>query len=279
MTIIFKAKTVNGYCMKILSELFQHNLKMAYFRINSQGIFLRMMDPKRRILIDLVLKANKFNFYKFKSPEENLFVGINLSSLHKTMKTIKKNDSVVWKIEGTRPHDLIIRVIPKENPTRISESVIKIQDAQHLVLDLPEGYGKSVNLPSSDFQKAYKDVSSVGSNFINITSKGFQIRFSSGESSLIPKSVSFGEAGDTDEDSDSEEGEEEPYSENYETEQLSKITKVSALGPHMQIYARNNLPLLIKTSVGYIGRISVYLRSKEQLEKEKEESEEEEDEE
>jgi len=277
MTIIFKAKTVNGYCMKILSELFQHNLKTAFFRINAQGIFLRMMDPKRRILIDLVLKANKFNFYKFKSPEENLFVGINLTSLHKTMKTIKKNDSVVWKIEGARPNNLIIRVIPKENPTRISESIIKIQDAQHLVLDLPDGYGKSVNLPSSDFQKSYKDVSSVGSNFINITSKGFQIKFSSGENSLIPKSVSFGEAEETDDDSDSEDEEETPYNQNYETDQLSKITKISSLGPHMQIYARSGLPLLFKTSVGHIGRISIYLRSKEQIEREKEESEDEEE--
>lgn len=274
MTIIFKAKTADGYSMKILSELFQHNLKTAFFRINEKGIFLSMFDPKRRILIDLALKANKFNFYKYKSHEENLFIGINLSQLHRTMKSIKKKDSLVLKIVSTQPNSLIIRVIPKDNPTRISESIVKFQDAQHIESELPIGYSRPVNLPSSDFQKACKEVAIAG-NVINVTSKGFQIKFTCDGSSLLHKSVSFGEAEDSDAESDSDDEEEIPYNQNFDAEQLLRITKISGLGTDMQIFAKTNLPLLFKSSVGHIGRISIYLRSKEQIEKEKDESDEE----
>ena len=50
MSIYFKAKTREGYSIKILAELLQHNIKTACFKITKEGIFLRMMNSHRRIL-------------------------------------------------------------------------------------------------------------------------------------------------------------------------------------------------------------------------------------
>ena len=65
MTILFKAKTQQAYCIKILGELLSNNIKTGCFVIDETGIFLRMMDHHRKILIDLALHAENFTIYKF----------------------------------------------------------------------------------------------------------------------------------------------------------------------------------------------------------------------
>jgi hypothetical protein len=88
MTIIFKAKTTEGYSMKICTELLQNNIKTACFEIDEAGIRLRMMDHHRRVLIDLDLQSENFTLYKFKH-HEKLFICINRSHFHKMVKAIK----------------------------------------------------------------------------------------------------------------------------------------------------------------------------------------------
>ena len=53
MPQLFKAKTNEGYTMKILAELLQHNIKTACFDIDDKSIRLRMMDSHRKILLDV----------------------------------------------------------------------------------------------------------------------------------------------------------------------------------------------------------------------------------
>ena len=80
MPLLFKAKTQEGYTIKILAELLQHNIKTACFVIDNQGIKLRMMDSQRYILLDVDLMADNFSIYKFRDEKRTL--GINLNHLH-----------------------------------------------------------------------------------------------------------------------------------------------------------------------------------------------------
>ena len=52
------------------------------------------------------------------------------------------------------------------------------------------------------------------------------------------------------------------YEEDFETEQLTRITKLAGLNSTMQIYPKNNLPLMFKTQIGSLGKIAIYLKSK-----------------
>jgi len=49
----FYCKISEGHVIKILIELIQNNIKNGCFIINEKGIFLKMTDSNRRILIDL----------------------------------------------------------------------------------------------------------------------------------------------------------------------------------------------------------------------------------
>jgi len=256
MTVLFKAKTQEAYVIKILAELLSNNIKTGCFVIDENGIYLCMMDSHKTILIDLVLKAENFSIYKFNS--KKMYLGINLVHFHRMARSIKKKDSIELFIEERCPNDLGIKVIPKEN-NRTTISYVKIQSIQNLDIDIPVGYGKPIIVNSSDFQKMIKEMSSIGTT-MKVISSNHKIEFSCNAGGILKRKVQFGE---DDEDDDVSAYE---YSQDFITEQLCRITKLSGLGSNMQIYTGK--PLLFTSNVGNLGKISIYIKSKEQIDTE-----------
>jgi len=267
MTVIFKAKTHCAYTIKILAELLQNNIKTACFELDKDGIKLSMMDHHETILIKLYLESENFSLYKFKLKEKK-FLGVNLSHFHRMLKSIKKKDSLQLFIDDKFPNDLGIKVIPKEN-NRITTSFIKIQEKQNISIEVPTGYDKPVIVPSSEYQKMCKDMSHIG-NMIRVTSKNFHIKFICNAGGVMKRNVEFGEMSDSDDDDDhNDESKATEYVDDFDTEQLSRITKMAGLASNMQIYPKLKKPLLFKSSVGSLGKISIYIKSKDQIEKDK----------
>lgn len=265
MTVIFRAKTPEGYVIKIIAELLQNNIKTAYFKINETGIYLCMTDSNRTILIDLKLHAHNIEVYKFK-PTKDMFIGINLSHFHKMLRSIKKCDSIELFINDNAPNDLGIKVIPKQN-NRVTTSFIKIQDIQNLSIDIDGEYDRPIIVPSGEFQKMCKGMSHIG-NTVNISARAFQISFVCDAGSVMKRVTEFGELDNNDSDSDEEDSKEVYYEDEFTTEQLMKITKLSGLGKNIKIYPKAGLPLLFTSSVGTLGEISIYIKSKTLLERE-----------
>ena len=265
MKSVFKAKTQEGHIIKILTELLQHNIKTGCFLINSTGLYLRMMDTHRKILLNIELLAENFTIYKFKSAEE-LNIGLNMGHFYKMLKSIKKKDSLVLSIKENDLTNLYIKVIPKEN-NRISTSVIKIQNTQNITIPLPTNYEKLVIVPSPEYQKMCKEMSHIG-NTIRVKSRGFYIKFSCDAGGIYSREVTFGElsTGDNGEDSSDDEDGQQEYSHDFDAEQLSRIIKISGLSGNMQIYPCEGNPLLFKSLIGGLGKISIYIKSKEQIE-------------
>ena len=264
MTVIFKAKTHCAYTIKILAELLQNNIKTACFEIDEDGVKLCMMDHHRTILIQVSLESENFTLYKFKC-KDKLFLGINLNHFHKMLKSIKKKDSMQLFINDDSPNDLGIKVIPKEN-NRITTSFVTIQEIQTIDIDIPEGYGKPIIVPSSEYQKMCKDMAHIGS-MINVVARNFHIKFRCNAGGVMKRHVEFGEMGDSDDQEEDDDNVVE-YNQDFDTEQLSRITKMAGLSTSMQIYPKQGKPLLFKSAIGSLGKISIYIKSKDLIEKE-----------
>jgi len=265
MPISFKAKTGEAYNMKVLAELLTNNLKTGCFEVNEDGISLRMMDHHRKTLIDIDLQSENFSVYKFKN-KSKMYIGLNLNHFHRMLKSIKKKDSMQLYIDDEHPTDLAIRAIPKEN-TRKTTSYVKIQSIQNLEIDIPTGYGKPVIVLSSEFQKMCKDMLSIGTT-IKVNAKNFHINFSCDAGGILKRKVEFGEVEDSDNEDDDSENQVE-YNQEFSTEQLVRITKISGLSTRLQIFTANGLPLLFRSNVGSLGKISIYIKSKELIENER----------
>lgn len=262
MAPVFRCKTQDAYVLKVLCELLQNNLRKACFELSENGIKLCMSDHYHQILIHLDLQSDNFSVYKFK--EDKKYIGINLVHLHKMLKTIKKKDSLELFIDDDHPEDLGIRVYPKENNSRVTTSKVRIQSMQYIDTEFPTGYGKPVIVPSSEYQKMTKELNTIGST-ITIYSKGFFIKFLSDPSNTYSKDVKFGEEINEDDDCDDDNKE---YTQEFQTEMLNRIAKISGLSNNMQIFPKEGLPLLFKSSVGSLGKISIYVKSKQQSENE-----------
>lgn len=260
MPIIFKAKSHEAYCLKILAELLTNNIKTGCFEIDETGISLCMMDHHRKILIDLHLYAENFSVYKFKT--KKMYLGINMNHFHKMLKSIKKKDSIQLYIDSDYPTDLAIKVIPKEN-NRVTTSYVKIQSIQNLVIDIPTGYDKPVIVSASEYQKMCKDMGNIG-NTMMVTSKNFHIEFNCDAGGILKRTVQFGEVDDSDDEK--EENNIEEYKQEFVTEQLCRITKLAGLGANIQIFPGK--PLLFRSNIGNLGKISIYIKSKQQIDSE-----------
>lgn len=267
MSNIFRCKTPEGNIMKSLFELLQSNIKTSCFRIDKKGIFLRMTDhgspdQQKKFLIDLSLYNENFALYKFKA-HQHMFIGVNQSYLYKLAKNIKKKDSITLFISNDKPSDLSIKITPKDK-NRITVSTIKIQNIQNLEIDLPDGYDKPVIVPSAELQKILKEMSNIGST-ITVVSKKYRIKFLCNAGSVYSREVVFGETESDDEESDDEEKETE-CSQEFDTEQLTRIAKIASLSNTMQIYQKDGLPILFRSAIGSLGKISIYVKSRSQLE-------------
>jgi proliferating cell nuclear antigen PCNA len=256
MTIIFNAKTTDAYHIKILVELLTNNLKVAHFEIDEVGIRLCMMDSNRKILIDLFMLAENFSSYKYKG--KKMYLGINLNHFHRMLKSIKKKDSLQLYIDDDTPNRLNIKVIPKEN-NRLTTSSLTIQAVQELAIEIPQGYGKPVIVSSSEFSKALKDICSIGVN-TTVISKNFHITFKCESGGILERIVEFGENESVDDSTDKE------YKQDFITEQLLRITKIAGLSTQIKIFPGK--PLLFRSNIGNLGEISLYIKSKEQIEDE-----------
>lgn len=253
MSKIFQCKTNEGHIVKTLSELLQNNIKSGCYEITSSGINMRITDANKRILIDL--RLNHENFVLFKT-KKTISIGINQSHFYKMLKSIKKKDSITLFIDEETPLDLGIEIVPKEK-NRVTTSFVKIQNIQNLDIDLPSGYEKPILIPSNEFQKMIKDMNNIG-NIIQVRSKFRQVNFKCDAESVYKREVLFGEH--------DLEYEFPEIVQEFDTEMLTRISKISGLNTTMQIHQCKGLPLKISSTVGNLGVIDIYLKSKDQIE-------------
>jgi proliferating cell nuclear antigen len=191
---------------------------------------------------------------------ESMFIGVNLSHFKKMLKPIKKKDSIELIIFSDDAENLCIKIIPKEGG-KVTTSFIKIQTIQNIDLELPTGYKDYVAIPASDYQKMCKDMESISQN-IQIKATKSTVRFTADMSCVYSRSIIFGEGSD--------EGQDIIYCQHFESDKMNNLGKISSLGAstvnHIHIYFNQSLPILFKTSVGTLGKIGIYIKSKEQIE-------------
>jgi proliferating cell nuclear antigen PCNA len=272
MTTIFKCKTSEAYQIKVLAELLSNNLTTGCFEVTNDGITLRMFDKPKRTLVDLVLEADNFSPYRFKL-DEKFWLGLNLHHFHRMLKSIKKKDSLQLAIKSDNLNGLDIRTIPKEH-TRMTTSSIRIQNVQNVEVDVPSGYGRPIIVPSPDFQKMCKELSSIGSTNICVESRNFYMDFIADADNILKRRVRLGETDFSDNESDEEESGVAIYSATFSADQFTRISKIAGLHTSMQIFpGSEDRPILFRSGVGTLGRISIYIKSKELLERELDQSE------
>lgn len=255
---LFKAKTKEGFILKVLGELLQNTLKFAPFRFTENGIFLRQADQKREQLIDI--SFNKENFVIYKCSKNINFI-VNAYNFYKMLKNIKKKDSVTIFITEEKPDMLGITVEQTDENNKIT-TYIKITTNIVEDIGLPEGYSNPIIMNHKEFQKM-KNLQNISQQIL-IESKPGYIKFFCDGGELYTREIIIGE----EDDDEYEEKEVQLYKQNFYTHHLTLLTKCAGLSGNVQIFTHEDLPLKIKMNLGNIGELIVYIKSKEMIEEE-----------
>jgi proliferating cell nuclear antigen PCNA len=258
MTVLFRARTSEGFNFKILGEILHNTLKTISIHITKEGIFSKMIDVHKKLLIDIKLLSTNFSQYVLNT--DSLLFGVNISHLYKIISSLKKKDSLILQIMEESPNELQIIVTPRERDhTEVSR--ISIQNIQSLDIDVPENYNHPVHVSSSKFQKMCKDMLNIGKE-IHVYGNEQFVMFECETPGIYKKQIHFGEEPE-DPESSPHMVTDNPSDVHYyfDAEQLVRISKISSLAPLLHVYLNHSLPLLIKSQVGSLGTISIFIKS------------------
>jgi proliferating cell nuclear antigen len=262
MSIVFKAKTQEGFTFKILADLLQKCVKNVSFVVEEHGITMCTIDDKGHELIDCVLDKGGFSVYKF---TKKIYLGISACHFYKTFKSVKKKDSICMQIMSDDENELRVKIIPS-NGSNYAQLYIPISDeVQNIAVDFPTGYGTHILIPGKDYQKACKEMSSI-SNTIKVETAGHGLFFRSGNDSTLTRNEFLG-----DDDKECEDENKEKFRETFSTACLSRFMKMAKLADNIQVYAKTGLPLYFRLPVGGLGIMKICIKSHERIAEEEKE--------
>ena len=273
MTLL-SIKTKEGHSFKVLIELIQKYIKDGCWIINKDGMFLSGMDTKTTNGTKMiVVNLNRFNFTKYKCPDEPIVISMNMLHFYRMLKPIKKKDNTLTLyIEENEEHKLYITINQSgETQKRGNLSHINISNARPQSFQPPEDYADPIVITSKDFQQI-KTLNKV-SKQMELVIRGRAIDLICNRDDVMSRSITLGDTDDDDDDQTDENEDVEEYRHKFDSDQILDLTKIASTSNNVQIYTSPDNPIHFKMNVGTLGTVGVYIKSKEMIDNEDTEQE------
>jgi proliferating cell nuclear antigen len=249
-------KTVQSNAFKTLVEALKDILTDTNIKFDETGLKIIAMDTSQTVLVHLKLEAKNFEIYECKT---KFVIGLSMINFFKLIKTMTNNDTLELSVMESNPNLLNIRYENGEKNT-ITKYKLNLIDLKEDEIEIPPAHFSSIlTMPSSDFQKVCRDMSNLSST-IEIKSIGNSLMFSCVGDFATQETI-FGE-GSGSLSFTKTTGEEEIIQGYYNLKHLILFTKCTNLCNSIELYMRNNYPLVIKFAVGSLGYLKMCLAPK-----------------
>ncbi|XBI93294.1 hypothetical protein VPH35_030165 [Triticum aestivum] len=202
---MLELRLVQGSLLKKVLEAIKELVTDANFDCSGTGFSLQAMDSSHVALVALLLRSEGFEHYRC---DRNLSMGMNLGNMAKMLRcagnddiiTIKADDgsdTVTFMFESPSKHPAAPLYISFRWPSslavgvdgnrglggstdqdKIADFEMKLMDIDSEHLGIPDSeYQAIVRMPSSEFSRICKDLSSIGDTvIISVTKEG--VKFS-----------------------------------------------------------------------------------------------------
>jgi proliferating cell nuclear antigen len=258
---VLTIKTVQIAPFRILMTALKDILLDTNIVFTKEGIKIINMDKTHTILVHLNLKAENFEFYQ--CSYDKIIIAVNMLHLFKLINSIDNDDTLTIYIEKDDYNDGVVSELGlKFENGDIKQSKIqklKLIEPEEEQMDLPDiKYSSVINMPSSDFQKIVRDLANI-SEKLEIKSVGEELIFkccgqyakaeirrseTSGTNSMQflqkqnPDDIIQGE---------------------FSLKNLVYFIKCTNLCSQIEIFLKNNKPLIVKYNVASLGEIKLCL--------------------
>ena len=286
---IVKIKTVQIAAFKTLIEALKEIFRDLNIRFlipyndktkQEGGISISAMNSNGNVYVKLKLPSKNFEEYicRPKNGESSVIIGVNMSHFYKLIKTMNDEDNLTLFVEENRINELGIKL---ENPSRQYRTVFRLN-----LLDLdredpyniPEAkFNFVITMLSSDLHNLIKNMSTIAENvdikYIDIPDMRNTLifnckgEFASQETIFADNSKNNNLGGKESSSIKITQTTQEDNCSNeiiqgvYQLKTLSLFSKCSSLCNNLEIYIKNNYPLVIKYMVANLGYVYLILSS------------------
>lgn len=217
------------------------------------GIRILTLTPDKNIMINLKLDAA--NFDEFKCEEPTITIGVDTHSLYAALKTINDAHPLVLYINKDNRNVLRINSLHEtEQNYEETDIEINLMDLEAPKYTIPKTkFNSKFSMPSVKFNNVCKHISS-NSTFVEITSVGNEFIFrGKNDSNKITKAYKDISNGDTgNKNKQLAQG-------IFELKNLMSFSKCNKLCETVDIYLKNNFPLVLCIPVATLGKLFVFL--------------------
>lgn len=249
---LLELKTVQTSPFRILVEALKEILTDANIIFTKDGLKIMDMDRSHTLLVHLKLEADSFEKYYC---EKRTVVGLNMMNLFKIIKTVGNNDSLSIFMDSENTDKLTIQIENGEK-NRMTTYKLNLMDLDEDGINVPDTeFDSIITLPSSDFQKIIRDMSNL-SEEIEIKSYNQKLIFSC-NGDFADQTTVIGEKEDG-----------LIYQSNdptkivqgiFKSKHLSLFGKCSNLCNCIEMYMKNNYPLIVSYNVANLGKMKIAL--------------------
>jgi proliferating cell nuclear antigen len=251
---LFEIRTVQSGAFRTLIEGLKEILVEANIEFDKNGIRIIDVDETHVVLTYLKLEAKNFEY--FYCPNQYI-LGVNMIYLFKLIKTLSNTDSLTLFLPASNPNRLGIKAENAEKNT-VNTWHMKLFDANLDRIEMPNTqFTTIINMPSADFQKICRDFNQLAEK-LEITSSGTDLVFRcigdfvDGETVILSGNQGGVKVQSATTTSEIVQG-------IYELKYLTMFTKCTNLCPSIELYLKNDYPLILRYMVANLGEIRLVL--------------------
>jgi proliferating cell nuclear antigen len=252
---LLEIRTVQAGAFRTLIEALKEILTEANLEIDSTGIKVMSVDETHTVLVYLRLFNDRFENYF--CPAKHI-LGVNMIYLFKLIKTMGNNDSLTLYLPASNPNKLGIRMENAEKST-VTNYFLKLFDTNIDEIQIPNlNFSNIIHMPSVDLQKICRDMNTLGEKLdVEITSSGTDLVFRC-EGDFAEQETIMSENNNTMKVHKSG-NTNEVVQGIFQLKHLVLFTKCTSLCPSIEMYLKNDYPLILKYTVANLGDIKLML--------------------
>jgi proliferating cell nuclear antigen len=243
---VFFLHTVQSHALRCTIEALKDVLLDVSIHINKEGLKICCLDYSRTAIVYLKIDGDKCERYKC---EMDMSIGISVSALFKLVKSTSMSDLISLYILRTSLEKLRISIDCRDR-CMVIESELNTLDLDDDSIQIPAiDFTTILIMPSAEFQKNVRDLANV-SDYVTISTKEGSFSMSASGDFATQRltfrerlnGLQFQAQGD------------QPIQGTFSLKYLTLFSKSTALSGFVELYLRQDIPLVLKYSIGSIGR-------------------------
>ena len=259
--LILELKTIQASAFRILVEALKEFLTDVNIEFTKQednnngGLSIIALNNSSSILVHLKLDA--VNFDNYFCSKEKINIGVNMTYLFKLIKTINNNDILSLSLDDLDINKLGIKIENAEK-NYVSTYKLNLMDLDKTIYNIPPTeFTTVISISTQEFHRICKDLSII-SDTVEIKSYQKKLIFTA-KGDIATNEVVCGETANglsiLSKEAD------EIIQGVYDLKNLILFTKCTNLCPNVEIYMKNDYPIVIKYCVASLGHIHLCLSS------------------